>query len=94
MDNLYTWCGTAACVHVLINKFYGKDGVCSALLGRLMTNIRYAFRAWDVNIRVCVRDSYLFKINFCMHLAGNRSSTIAKLEAEDGFSVMTEGQGK
>ena len=29
-----------------------------------------------------------------MHLAGNRSSTIANLEAGDGLSVMEEGQGK
>ena len=87
MDNLYTWCGTAAYAntYVFTNMFYGKDGVCLALLGRLMNNIRY------------VRDNYLFKINnrsdnFRMHLAGNRSSTTANLEAGDGLSVMAEGQ--
>ena len=43
-------------VHVFTKKFYGKDGVCLALLGRLMTNIRYEFRAWYVNTRACVRE--------------------------------------
>ena len=32
-------------VHVFTFKFYGKDGVCLALLGQLMTKIRYAVRA-------------------------------------------------
>ena len=43
-------------------------------------------------------DNYLFKINnrsdhFCMHLAGNKSSTIANLEAGNRLSVIAEGQG-
>ena len=49
------------------NTFYGKDGVSLALLGRLMTNMRYAFRAWYVDTRACMRDNYLFKINNCSH---------------------------
>ena len=96
-------------MHVFTNKFYGKDGVCLALLGQLMTNIRYAFREWYVSthvcacmracVRACVRDNYVFKIynhseNVCMHLAGNRSSTLANLEAGDGLSVIAVGQGK
>ena len=42
IENLYT-CNTGSLrqhVHVFTNKFYGKDGVCLALLERLMTNIR------------------------------------------------------
>ena len=35
-------------LHVFTNKFYGKDGVCLALLGRLI------IRAWYVNPSVCV----------------------------------------
>ena len=91
-------------VHVFMNKSCGKEGVCLALLGRLMINIRYAFRAWYVStcvracVRACVRDNYLFKINNrsnnCrMHVAGNKSSTTANLEAGDGLSVMAERQG-
>ena len=62
-------------VHVFTYKFYGNDGVCLALSGRLMTNISYAFRAWHVSTRVraCVRNNLKKKNrsdNFCMHLAG------------------------
>ena len=101
MENLYTWCGTAACanVHVFTNKFYGKDGACLAVLERLMTNrpIRYAFREWCKHLCARVCDNYLFRINnrrdnFRMHLADNRSSTTVNLEAGDGLSVMAEGQ--
>ena len=56
----------------------------TSFMALLMAKIVYAFCARYVNTRVCacVRDNYLFKIN-------NRS-----LEAEDGFSVIAQGQRK
>ena len=55
IENLCTWYGSLhQHVHVFTNKFDENDGVCLALLGRLMTNIRYKFHAWYVNTRVCV----------------------------------------
>ena len=50
-------------------------------------------------MRVCVRDNYLFNINnhsdnVRMHLADNRFSSTANLEAGVGLSWMADEKGK